>query len=145
MNAFLLILAQSGRTDNLRQAFRNEDGYAADISGLVRFIAALLALLVALLILTRWHQRRSAQQNKDCPFKLLRHTLRCLKIGLIDRWIVRRLARSADLPQPAVLLISPGLWDKYSASWTGDLYLAPFRSHARNRLERLKPLLFEQA
>jgi hypothetical protein len=144
MSTLILVLAQSGhRTDGLRQAFRNEEGYAADVSGMVRFIAGLTALLVMLLILTRWQQRKTMLESKDCPFKLLRHALRCLKIGMLDGWIIRRMARASDLPQPAVLLISPTMWDKYTAAWMSDFYIAPLRSHVRMRLERLRPVLFE--
>jgi hypothetical protein len=141
MTASPLILAQGSAPKGLQELFENLKT-AMRPSGVgsptVILILTLVGGIVALLlIITLIKSRKQAQHDTagaSRPMRLFNRALKKMGIGVVDRVLLRMIARKARVAQPAVMLFSPALLQRYASRWVESLRFSMVRDRIRARL-----------
>jgi hypothetical protein len=142
MTPSLFMLAQNtpGRGiqhlfENLQSAMRPNQVGPPAVMLVLGFVGGIVALLLVLAII---RSRRETQENRSRssrrPIRLFNKALKGLGIGLLDRILMRRIARKARLAQPAIMLFSPALLKRYATAWIDSISFPPLRSRVRTRV-----------
>ncbi len=86
---------------------------------------AIAAGLAALALYQRIQQNRSSGQVLDHPGKLFRVVIARLRLGVLQRDLLRRMARELQLVHPTVLLLSPEIFHEHSQQWLNGIHFDP--------------------
>ena len=78
---------------------------------------AITAGLAALVLYQRIQQNRSSGHVSDHPGKLFRVVITRLRLGVLQRDLLRRMARELQLVHPTVLLLSPEIFHEQAQQW----------------------------
>lgn len=117
----------------------------ADVEGLREFFVFMGTILACVLLLVFIiHRRLYRAQRKAVahPTKLFESAMRDLGFHPIDRLLLHLVARSAKLPQPAMILLTPALLEEYAGKWADRLSIRSLRSFARRRVDGVVKLAF---
>lgn len=135
------ILAETTRVDRynaMRQGL-TEGGGSRDLAGVIIVVMVVLAL-VALAVLGRGIMRRHRSAT-NTPRSLFRAAMAHMKLSRDDAKFLTRLAATADMAHPAVMLLSPQLL----AMAVGQAYAAqPISTQEQHRCEVICQQLFGQ-
>lgn len=83
------------------------------------FAVLVLVVLMALLVVVhRIQQRRASDSLENDPAKLFRVMLRRLGLGVLQRDLLRRMARDLELEHPTTLLLSPTIFRRHALRWS---------------------------
>ena len=107
---------------------------------LVGFLVCLVCLFLLFGLIYRIQQRK-LRPKKSRPMGLFLRMQAGLDLPLLDRWHLWRLARAADVVQPAALLISETLFDEAVAVYQRTSGGAS--SPAAVRYQRIRQRLFD--
>ena len=128
---------------DLQQGLRDVHSGKVDTSGFRNGVLGLLAVLALVVLFIHFRQRRKTPQQPDSLGRLGRELGRKVSFPLGAKFMLKRVARATQTPYPA-LLLSSALFDKCVTQWSGEPTFAAVRSWGRNRLQRLRPVLFEE-
>lgn len=126
MNSWLLrfcLFAENERFRALSQGFRGERAELS-LSELLLGVACLGGIVLAIWIVGRLLQRPVRKVEQRHPGRLFGALCRAHGIGFRGRCVLRELAKEAGLAQPAMLFVSPEVFDAH-------LDAAPSRRQAR--------------
>ena len=140
--ACMLAIGQSDRLDALREYFVKGD--PSSVWPALPWLGAVAAMLLALLWIAhiRWdHPRRATRPH---PHRLFRRLLRELGLPLSDRLLLRRIARHAQLDNPALLLLSPQLMARYTHRWAHLIVSDGLKRTGVSRADAICRHLFDQ-
>lgn len=143
------VLAQGDSMDpweGVQKAFRNalprEHGEPSVWAAAAVFVSGLLALVIILYVIARVVQRGRVEESARTPMRFFSFALKQLDVGVLDRLLLRRLARASGLPQPTVMLFSPDLWEEHAGQWADKLVFPPLRAYARDRVHAVAAKAF---
>lgn len=136
------VVMKSSKLEEIAEGFQHDQTRPMELPGFQWFIAAFGALFVLLLLAAWWSQRNNRQAARFTPFKLFTQAVRDMDIGLLDRVLLRSVARSSELDQPVVLLFSPALLDQQASAWSERLSPRPLRRFVRGRLNAVMDKVF---
>lgn len=139
-----VMLAEAVLSDRAREFleymkwdFREGRGSSTEIG---RQIAYVLAAFLVFLLILYWlsvAQRRRTNPIARQPQKLFRVLLRDLGLSLVDRVLLKSVARTSGFKQPAAMLLSPDLLERASRRWHDGVMLQSVRSAAWTRLSEV--------
>jgi hypothetical protein len=128
--------------DGLQTAMHpNEVGPPAIMMTLA-FVTAVVAVILLLALLHQRRQRAEASPLAGRPMRLFSQALKHLDVSLADRLLMRFVARKSQLPHPTVMLLSPALLERYTATCVDALPLSTLRRHLRTRLKTVAAKAF---
>jgi hypothetical protein len=138
----LLILAQRGNGKGLESLFENLQSamYPSQVGPpwVLIFLGVVAGLVSLLLILALIKSRRQGQEgsSRACrPKRLFNKALKALGVGLLDRVMMRMIARKTRIPQPTVMLFSPAILQRYATAWIDSITIPMLRRRARARVK----------
>ncbi|MCG8405131.1 MAG: hypothetical protein MI923_08050 [Phycisphaerales bacterium] len=140
-----IFLAQSpyhDRIRGLRSAFDNKQTDPTDVKLILVYIVILLAVIVSLLLVKKFRLHKEGSLAPQQPFKLFNRVLKQMEISLVDRILLRMLARSTHMLQPTVMLFSPELFEQHAGRWADSITFKFAQSHARRRLNAVAEKAF---
>lgn len=145
MTPCLTLLAQvqkSAKLEEIAEGFQHDDRRALGLPGLQWFLVA-FGLLFVLILLIAWRSQRNAgASSRVSPARFFAQVLREMDLNLVDRLLLRWVARRSALDQPVVLLFSPALLDQQASACVDRLSPAPLRRYARGRLDTVMSRVF---
>ncbi len=100
----------------VREQFQR-GGSLTDVLYAALAVAALLTLLV---VIHRIQERRSSPRMDNDPQKLFRTVAGRLRLGVIQRDLLRRMARDLELEHPTALVLSPDVFSRCAKHWLGQ-------------------------
>ena len=145
MNHLVAILAQvdySMRLKGLSRGFQPTKGEPPEVNKILVFLATVLAMVAAVVIVRAIWRRKTNKRSAQKPTKLFSHVLKHLGVRLPDRILLRIAARNYALEQPALMLFSPELLERYAGRWADAIVVKPLRVHARKRVDALARKVF---
>ncbi|HVP09890.1 MAG TPA: hypothetical protein VMV94_01740 [Phycisphaerae bacterium] len=150
MTPSALILAQAAPRKGLQSLFENlqsamhpnQVGPPA-VMLVLGFVAGIIALLLVLAIIKSRRQTQDSVSRTSRPMRLFSKALKNMGISFPDRVLMRIVARRARVAQPAIMLFSPDLLERYSAVWIDSLGFRPLRARIRARLKAVAAKAFE--
>ncbi|NLX14015.1 MAG: hypothetical protein GXY44_10235 [Phycisphaerales bacterium] len=104
------------------------------------FLVCLICVFLLFGLIYRIQQRKS-NPKKARPLGLFLRMQSGLNLPLLDRWHLWRLARTANILQPAALLISETLFDKAVTAYCGTTESSS--GPAAVRYQRIRQRLFD--
>lgn len=147
-NMLSLVLAQGDQTapwEGVRGAFQHTlpraDGQVSGVYAAFVFIGTLLAVILLLFLAMRIFQRERAAQAMRLPHRFMAHALGEMGVGWTDRFWLLRAARHSALAQPAIMLLSPELFEKYAGGYCHGLHPA-CRKYLQRRLAAVSAIAF---
>lgn len=108
----------------------------------VAFLVCLVCLFLLFGVIYRIQQRKS-HPKKARPMGLFLRMQSGLDLPLLDRWHLWRLARAANIVQPAAMLISETLFDEAVAAYCRAI--GPAAGPAVVRYQRIRRRLFDKS
>jgi hypothetical protein len=129
--------------ENLQSAMHPKQVGPPAVMGILGFVGAIVALL---LILALIKSRRQAQEGspRNCrPMRLFNKALKSMGVGLLDRVLMRMIARKTRVAQPTIMLFSPALLKRYAAAWIDSLRFPPLRDRVRARVRVVAAKAFD--
>lgn len=150
LNLTASLLAQRAypeRTLRIQEAFRSyhtdPKGYAfSSVENLLLILGIILAVLLVAARFVRQYNRPVAARN---PRRFFSTMLRQLGASYTDRLLMHQAAHHAQLAQPAMMLLSPELFQRYALDWADLLRLRFFRLRVRARFEAIAARAFNPA
>lgn len=79
-------------------------------------LAILAGIILTTYLLTRRQERRTGATIANDPMGLYRDLLTDLNLTAPQRKLMERVAKDADLPHPAVILLSPKVFSRHAES-----------------------------
>ncbi len=141
------LLAQKNLSDKalkLQEAFRyhqstpGESPYAS-----ARNLVIVLGIVILLLfVVSKILQRKSIPVAERNPRKFFSNVLRQLGATYSDRLLLHRAAHRAELHQPAMMLLSPELFERYALAWADGIHIAFIRDNVRARFKAIADRAF---
>lgn len=146
-NLFAPFLAQQDHSNpahRLREAFRNyranpEESPFASLQSLLVVMGIVLLVLFAATRIIRQKSRPVAARN---PRRLFSTLLQQLGATYTDRLLMHQAAHHAQLAQPAMMLLSPELFQRYAINWADQLRIGFFRQRVHARFEAIAARAF---
>lgn len=127
---------------DLQQGLRDVHSGKVDDSAFRNGVLILLAVLALLVLVVHLRQRRKSPSVPDSLGRLGRELGRKVRFPVGAKLLLKQVARATETPYPA-LLLSSALFDKCVTEWCGQPTFAALRQWGRNRLLRLRPVLFD--
>ncbi len=103
-----------------------------------------MSLVLLLWLISRIQSRLAMPQASHRPWRVFRELLKHHGLSLSDRLLLAAVARSRRIKQPALLLLSPGLFSQHATQWLGDSRLAVLWPNAKGRLTRIAQHIFTE-
>jgi hypothetical protein len=128
---------------DLKQGLHDYDTGKTNDDGFRNGILSLLAVIALVALFIHFRQRHKTPTPPDSLRKLGRELGRLVRFPLGSRLFLHWVARSTQTPF-AALLLSAGLFDKCVAQWSRTPTFAAARRWGNSRLQRLRPVLFEE-
>ncbi|QDV91709.1 hypothetical protein RAS2_28130 [Phycisphaerae bacterium RAS2] len=150
LNLQASLLAQRAypeRTLRLQEAFRGyraapQDSVFSSVGNLLLILGIVLAVLIVVAKIVRRNSRPVAARN---PRRFFSTTLKRLGATYTDRLLMHQAAHQAQLAQPAMMLLSPELFQRYALDWADQLRLGFFRRRVRARFQAIADRAFAAA
>ncbi len=135
------------RTLRLQEAFRGyreapQDSVFSSVGNLLLILGIVLAALILVAKIIKRNSRPVAARN---PRRFFSSMLRRLGASYTDRLLMHQAAHHAQLAQPAMLLLSPELFQRYALDWADQLRFGFFRRRVRARFEAIADRAFAPA
>jgi hypothetical protein len=131
--------------EGVRGAFQHTlprpEGQVSGVYAAFVFIGTLLAVIALLFLAMRIFQRERAAQSRRLPHRFMAYALGQMGVGWMDRFWLLRAARHSALTQPAMMLLSPELFEKYAGGYCKGLHPA-CRGYVRGRLAAVSAIAF---
>lgn len=147
MTPCLTLLAQvqkSAKLEEIAEGFQHDDRRALELPGLQWFLVA-FGLFFVLMLIVAWKSHRNAGSSpRISPARFFAQVLREMGLSLVDRILLRWVARRSALDQPVVLLFSPALLDQQASACVERLSPAPLQRYARDRLNAVMSQVFAE-
>ncbi len=138
MTSNLLILAQRLSREELARAFR--DGFDRDASAPILLFIFALALL-GVMVWLGWRNQTVHQPADPTPLRIFNGLARELRLSLMDRRLLIRIANAQSLPNPLTLLVSPRTMRHHAAAYSQSLS-ARKRTRLHRRIASLRRTVF---
>ncbi len=139
-----IILAEAVMSDRAREFleymkwdFREGRGSSTEIGRQIAIVFTVFLVFIVVLYSLSVLQRRRTNPVARQPQKLFRSLLRGLSLSTLDRILLRMVARSSGLQQPAAMLLSPELLERASRHWNEQVMLQSVRSSTWTRLSEV--------
>lgn len=150
LNLTASLLAQRAypeRTLRLQEAFRDyrtapQDSTFSSVGNLLLILGIILMVLVVAAKIVKRNSRPVAARN---PRRFFSTMLRQLGASYTDRLLMHHAAQHAQLAQPAMMLLSPELFQRYALDWADRLRIRFFRQRVRARFEAIAARAFNPA
>jgi len=134
------VLKRSERLQSMRHGFtQSEPGMWWNIMLVMIMISASLSLIWLLHRI----QRRRSEPAKPQPMGLYIRVLGNLKLPLLDRWWLWRLAKALNIAHPTALLISEHLYDQAVRQYCQNKSSSRGASGAKSRFAAIRSSLFD--
>lgn len=131
--------------EGVRGAFQHTlprtEGQASALSSALVFIAILLSILLLFLLAARIFRRGRSDQVKRPPHRFFAYIMARMGVGWTDRFWLLRAARHSELPQPAVMLLTPELFERHTRAYADALHMA-FRGYVARRFTAVSAIAF---
>ncbi|GJQ27180.1 MAG: hypothetical protein HBSAPP02_22120 [Phycisphaerae bacterium] len=150
LNLTASLLAQRAypeRTLRIQEAFRSyhadpKDSAFSSVGNLLLILGIILAVLVVAARIVRQNNQPVAARK---PRRFFSYMLKQLGATYTDRLLMHQAAHHAQLAQPAMMLLSPELFQRYALNWADQLRLRFFRQRVRARFETIAARAFAPA
>jgi len=142
------VIAQSpyqNRLEGLRGAFHNRKTDPADVTAVLIFFGAVIAIAVIWAVVRRISTNRKEESGVTSPVRLFDGVLRRMGIGFQDRFLLRLFARGTGLSQPALVLFDENTFDHHANRWIDSLSIAPLKRRAGVGIALLRDRAFPDA
>lgn len=135
------------RTLRLQEAFRNyraapQESAFSSVGNLLLILGIVLAVIIVVGEIVKRNSRPVAARN---PRRFFSTMLRQLGATYTDRLLMHYAAQHAQLAQPAMMLLSPELFQRYALDWADHLRIRFFRQRVRARFETIAARAFKPA
>lgn len=125
------------------EAVRDTLRTGGSVGSLLWFGAGLLLVCGALVVVHRIQLHRNERPRHHQPQKLFLEVLRELDLTVVQRDLLRRIVADLNLDHPAILLLSPVIYDDCTNRWNlRHLGSAPDAGRLRTSLAELRAMLF---
>ena len=119
MPTILAALGRAQKLEAMRRGFTSKTDPGSGVYTSLLVVALILMLVVVgLLVLNRMQQGRQARE-KGSARSLFREVLRKLSLASKDRALLRRVADELKLENPAVMLLTPGIFAETAYAYAG--------------------------
>ena len=103
---------------SMARGFHGKDA-ELDLGTVLSCLLIATAFVLAIWLLSRWTTQKERAGSYHSPRRLFRDLCRAHRLDRSQRWLLRRLARLRQLPQPAALFLMPECFA--SATLSGEL------------------------
>jgi hypothetical protein len=150
ISAVVSILGQSrsepmSAWEGVRGAFQHSlpqaEGQASPLKTTLIFVGILLGVVLVFYVAARLMNRSGVVEKVRPPNRFFAHLLREMGVGWLDRFLLLRAARRSRLPQPAIIMLAPVLFEKHAGTWADSLNMA-LRGFVRARLAHVSAIAF---
>lgn len=105
------------------------------------FVGILSSVVLVFYVAARLMNRRGVVETVRPPNRFFARLLRDMGVGWLDRVLLLRAARRSRLPQPAIMMLAPGLFEKHAGTWADSLNMA-LRAFVRARFAHVSAIAF---
>ncbi len=127
----------------IRGGFNDRPTDPADIWAVIYMLVIPISAMVLFFAIRQYRQKRREIANAPAhPMRLFDNVLRRMGVGMSDRYLMRAFARSANLPQPTIVLFSRDLFEKSTTRWLNSLSVKAIQTHATARFSAIAEMAF---
>ena len=123
------VLLQVGRLTEIQREVRDHFDEGGSINKILLVLLGLAVVVFTVYCLTKRQRLAAETSRKPDPQRLFSDLLKALELTPTQRHHLEALSRDLQLTQPAVILLSPVLFDRCVAKWQANRRSAAPQAH----------------